>query len=108
MEKILDKIEKVDIQDAIIKVIIDTPQEKTAEILENKIRQKLEKANFIAGIIKEITSHERKQIQQGFSDELASLDPLGLLEKYMDAKKINKSHQHELIMNAQKLIEEIN
>ncbi|MEK7142649.1 MAG: exonuclease SbcCD subunit D, partial [Patescibacteria group bacterium] len=105
-KKVLDKIDKENITDAVVKIIIESSLEKSAEISENRIRNKLVQANFIAGIIKEINVHERKQIHPGFSDELASLDPLGLLEKYLIVKKINKSHQHELVTSAQKLIEE--
>ena len=73
---------------------------------KSKIREKLSRANFIAGIIKEIKSKERTQIKNGFSDELSSLDTIGILEKYLDSKKVSKTHKQDLIKTAQKLIEE--
>jgi exonuclease SbcD len=106
MEKIFQAIKNHDISDAIVKVIINIDEEKQSEISENQIRAALTKANYIAGIIKEIQSSLRTQIKNGFSDELSSLDTLGILEKYLKTKKINRSHQEILIKAAQQLIEE--
>ncbi len=106
-EKIFEEIKKHNIRDAVIKLIIEIDEEKAAELSESKIRAALDDANFIAGIIKEVKSHERTQIKNGFSDELASLDTLGVLEKYLVNKKVGKTHQSELLKTAEKLIEEI-
>ena len=106
-ETIVDQIKKNKIDEAVVKLIIEVSEEKQAEIAESKIRDILSKANFIAGIIKEVKSLERTQINKGFSDELSSLDTIGILEKYLDAKKVSKTHKQELIKTAEKLIEEI-
>ncbi len=105
-EKISQAIRKENIREAVVKVVIEINEAKAAEISESKIRTALEEANFIAGIIKEVKSHERTQIKNGFSDELASLDTLGILEKYLQSKKVSKSHKQELLKTAEKLIEE--
>jgi len=105
-ETILKQIEKHNIDEAVVKIIIEISEEKQIEISESKIREKLSRANFIAGIIKEIKSKERTQIKNGFSDELSSLDTIGILEKYLDSKKVSKTHKQDLIKTAQKLIEE--
>jgi len=105
-ETILRQIEKYTIDEAVVKIIIEVSEEKQAEISESKIRDKLSRANFIAGIIKEIKSSERTQIKSGFSDELSSLDTIGILEKYLEAKKVSKTHKQDLIKTAEKLIEE--
>lgn len=107
-EKISERLSSEKVEDAIVKVILELNEEKSSEISETKIRAALGKANFIAGIIRELKSHERTQIKNGFSDELASLDTLGILEKYLQSKKISKSHQQDLIKTAEKLMEEIN
>lgn len=106
-ETISKQIEKYDINDKVVKLIIEVSEEKQAEIAESKIREKLSRANFIAGIIKEIKSSERTQIKNGFSDELSSLDTIGILEKYLDAKKVSKTHKQDLIKTAERLIEEM-
>ncbi len=106
-EVVLEKIKKNDIKDAVVKVIINISEEKQAEISETKIREALTSTNYIAGIIKEVESHERTKVKNGFSDELSSLNTIGILEKYLDLKKISKSHKQELIKTAEKLIEEI-
>ena len=89
-----------------MRLIIAINEEKAGELSDSKIRAALDKANFIAGIIKEVSSHERTQIKNSFSDELASLDTLGILEKYLQSKKISRSHTQDLIKTAEKLIEE--
>lgn len=105
-EKVFKTIKKENIRGAVVKLIIEIDEEKAGEISESKIRTALDEANFIGGIIKEVKSHQRTQINKGFSDELASLDTLGILEKYLQTKKINKSHKQELLKTAEKLIEE--
>ena len=106
-EKVAAEIEKHNIKDTVVKLIIEIDEEKTGELSESKIRTVLDKANFIAGIIKEVKSHERTQIKNGFSDELSSLDTLGVLEKYLMSKKVTKSHQQDLLKTAEKLMEEM-
>lgn len=106
-ETILKEIGKHSLDGVVVRIILETSEEKQAEIAESKIREKLSKANFIAGIIKEIKSGQRTQIKNGFSDELSSLDTIGILEKYLDSKKVGKAHKQELIKTAEKLIEEI-
>jgi len=106
-ETVLKQIGKYDIDRAVVKLIIEVSDEKQTEIVESKIREKLSGANFIAGITKEVKSKERTQIKNGFSDELSSLDTIGILEKYLDSKKVSKTHKQKLIKTAEKLIEEI-
>lgn len=106
-EKISERLKSERVEDAIVKVVLELDEEKSSEISETKIRAALAKANFIAGIIRELKNHERTQIKNGFSDELASLDTLGILEKYLQSKKISKLHQQDLIKTAEKLMEEI-
>jgi len=105
--KIIQTIKKEDIKDAVVKVIIEIDEEKASEISESKIRQALSEANYIAGIITEVKSHDRVKVKNGFSDELSSLDTLGILEKYLTSKKVTKSHQQLLIKTAEKLIEKL-
>lgn len=105
-EKIIKEIEKHDLKEAIVKVIIAIPEEKALEVREGAIRDALKDANFIAGIIKEVQKGERIKIDQGFSDELANLDPIGLLEKYLKSKNVSKKRIKTLKKETQKLIEE--
>lgn len=104
-EKIPEAIKREDLKETVVKVIIEIDEEKASEISESKIREALSEANYIAGIITEIKSHDRLKVKNGFSDELASLDTLGILEKYLNSKKVSKSHQQHLIKTAEKLIE---
>jgi len=106
-DKVATEIKKHDINNTVVKLIIEIGEEKSSKLSESKIRTALDEANFIAGIIKEVKSHERTQVKNGFSDELASLDTLGVLEKYLKSKKVGKTHQHELLKTAECLIEEV-
>jgi len=105
-EKISQAIQKEKTNEAVVRVIIETNEGKSAEISDSKIRAALSRADFIAGITREIKGHARTQIKNGFSDELASLDTLGILEKYLQTKKVSQFRKQELLKTAEKLIEE--
>jgi len=104
--KIIQAIKKEKIAKAIVKIVIETPENKLAEIREVPIREALEKADFIANIIKEVQKEERSQIHEGYSDELLNLDKIGILEKYFLSKKVKKLHLQKLKKEAEKLLEE--
>ena len=106
-EKVAAEIKRHNVREAVVRLIIEIDEEKAGELAESKIRAALDEANFLAGIVKEIKSQERTQIKNGFSDELASLDTLGILEKYLTAKKISESHRSELLKTAERLMEEV-
>lgn len=108
-EKILHAIEaikKENIKEAVVRLIIQMDEEKVGELSENKIRLALQDGNFIAGIVKEVRTAGRVQVKNGFSDELASLDALGILKKFLETKKVSKEHRQELLKTAENLIEE--
>ena len=105
-EKVLQEIAKHKIKDAIVKVIIKVSEEKSAEIRETPIREALQDAHFIAGINKEIEKGDRVQTKNGFSDELASLDKIGLLEKYFKSKNISVKLMATLKKETEKLLEQ--
>ncbi|HLB95891.1 MAG TPA: exonuclease SbcCD subunit D [Patescibacteria group bacterium] len=105
-EQIISEIKKRRLKSAVVKVIIEVPEEKSLEIRESAIREALKDADFIAGIIKEIQRGEKREINQGFSDEFLTLDTLGLLEKYLQSKKISRGRIGVLKKETQKLLEE--
>lgn len=106
MKAILEKIKKEKIANAVIKIIIETPEEKLGEIREMPIVEALRNAYFIAGINKEIKSGQRVKEVEGFSEELTSLETLDVLDKYLTSKKVSREHIQKLHQAAQKLIEE--
>ena len=103
---IIKEIKKQKIKDAIVRVIIKVPEHKASEINEAPILEVLKDSFFIAGIIRETQSFDRIQKAEIFSDELSSLGPVGMLEKYLKNKKVPKSRVEVLKKETQKLLEE--
>lgn len=105
-QKVINIIRQQSIKDAVIKVIIETPEEKSPAIREGTIKETLKDAAFIAAIIKEVRKAGRLEIKNGYSDELASLDQLGLLEKYLLKLKMPRTKIELLKKETQKILEE--
>jgi len=105
-QKIIQQIKKHQLKEAVVRVIIEVPEEKSLEIREGAIREALKEVSFIAGIIKEIQKGNRLKTEAGFSDELANLDALGLLEKYLRLQKKTRLRIEILKKETEKLLEE--
>lgn len=108
MEKILDKINKTNIKNAVVKIIIECDERGAAKILETPIREALQAggADFIAGIQKEVDLGNRIQVQQGFSDEIIAAGTVELLQRYFDSKKTSPERINKLMEKANLLLEE--
>ena len=105
-EKVINKIREKNIVDKVVRIQIEIPEEKNSAIRETAVREALRDANFIASINKEVTSQERKKEELGYSDEIASFDTIGIIEKYFKDRKISPSRRRILKDEAQKLIDE--
>lgn len=103
---ILKKIARLDLKNKVVRLKIFVAEKNASEISERKIYEKLNSAYFLAGIIKEFGTH-RPTEKVLFSDELSSLDPLGVLEKYLLTKKFSPGRQKDLLAMAEKLIAEL-
>ncbi|MCL5019345.1 MAG: exonuclease SbcCD subunit D [Patescibacteria group bacterium] len=86
-QTILDQIGKHEVKDTIVRVIINIPSECEEEIKIDQIKKALSKANFIAGISRNIERKERQKID-GLS-EVERLTPIEALRKYFESKKID-------------------
>ncbi len=100
---IINAIEKADIKDVIVRVIINIPKECEAEIQMDKIKKALSLANFIAGISRNIEKVER--IKFDGSKQVESLTPVEALRKYFEFKKYTSSRQKELEKAAAQILE---
>lgn len=103
---IIKEIKNRQIKDSIVRLIIKTPEDRALEINEVPIREALKDSFFIAGIIRETQSFDRIQKAEIFSDELSSLEPVGMLEKYLKNKNVPKKRIEILKKETQKLLEE--
>lgn len=99
---ILAEIEKQDIKDSIVKVIIDIPVDLNKEIEMDKIKKALTEAHFVAGISRNIERKERQIIEGG---EVEKLTPLEALQKYFESKKYSPEKIKELSRFASQLLE---
>ncbi len=102
-QTILSEIEKYDIKDKIVKLIINIPAECDKEIQMDKIKKALEISHFVAGISRNVERLERGKIDIG--TEVESLTPVAALKKYFESKKYTPEKQKELEGYASKLLE---
>ncbi len=91
---IIEEIEKNDITDKIIRVVINIPKECEKEIQMDKIKKSLQSANFIAGISKNVEKIERIKFEGDQTVE--TLTPVEALRKYFEFKKYTPQKQKEL------------
>ncbi|MBI2600605.1 exonuclease SbcCD subunit D [Candidatus Daviesbacteria bacterium] len=93
-QTIVSEISKNDIVDKIVKVIINIPAECEKEIKMDLIKKSLHKANFIAGISRNIERKERQRLEG--ATEVETLTPIQALRKYFETKKYSLNQQKEL------------
>lgn len=101
-KKIIEEIKKYDLNDAVVKVKINLPENMVTSIHDGEIRQALSQANFIAGIIKDTEKTERKEILENV-EGMSVQDALG---EYGKAKGIDKKRLKLLKKYAEKMMEE--
>ncbi len=100
---IIESIQREDVTDKIIRVIINIPASLSKEIEMDKIKLALKKANFVAGISRNVEKVERAKFDG--STEIESLTPVAALQKYFEFKKYPKVKQKELEQFASQLLE---
>lgn len=102
-QTIIDTIEKNDIKEKIVRVIIDIPAECDKEIRMDQIKKALSSAYIVAGITRNVERIERERTD--FGTEVESLTPIAALKKYFEAKKYSPAKQKLLEEYAAKLLE---
>ncbi len=102
-QTILNELKKHDLKDKIVRVIINIPAQCDKEIKMDQIKKALSKANFVAGISRNVERVEREKIDLG--KEVETLSPIAALKKYFEAKKYSPQKQKQLEQYASELIE---
>jgi exonuclease SbcD len=98
------ELERRDITDAIVRVIITVSAEQSDLIQERDMRERLKAAYLVAGIVKE----EMKASPRSRDSELTeSLGPLQALERYIASNPDYADRQQALLQRAQGLLQEI-
>lgn len=102
-QTVLDKIGEFDVLDKIVRLIINIPAECEEELQMDKIKLALKKANFVAGISRNIERKERIKFEG--NSEVETLTPVDALRKYFEFKKYPLNKQKELERYAAQILE---
>jgi hypothetical protein len=98
------ELERRDITEAVVRVIITVTAEQSDLIQEREIRERLKAAYLVAGIVKE----EIKASPRSRDSELTeSLGPMQALERYIASNPDYADRQQALLERAQHLLREI-
>jgi exonuclease SbcD len=103
MTEIMAEIERYNVQDAIVRVIIQVEEENARLIQEKEIRQALRDAHHISSIQKEVNRRYRQRLG-GLSAE--SLTPREALQKYLEAKGTPETRVEKLLEYAERIFQE--
>ena len=103
MAEIMAEIARYNVQDAIVRVIIQAEEENARLIQEKEIRQALREAHHISSIQKEVNRRYRQRLG-GLSAE--SLTPREALQKYLEAKGTPEARIEKLLEYAERIFQE--
>ncbi|MBI3485606.1 exonuclease SbcCD subunit D [Candidatus Daviesbacteria bacterium] len=101
-QTILNEIKKHEIEEKVVKVIINIPAACQQEVQMDKIKKALANAHIIAGISRNIERVERQKFE---GVEVETLTPIAALKKYFEAKKYSPEKQKQIEDYAAKLLE---
>jgi exonuclease SbcD len=82
-QMVLNAIARHDVDDAVVRLIVQTTPETEARLRDKEIEKALEPANYIAAFVKDTERPERTRLG-GASPE--SLTPTELLERYLESR----------------------
>jgi exonuclease SbcD len=102
-QTIIGNIKKNDVEDKIVRVIINIPAGLDKEIQMDLVKKNLSSANFIAGISRNVERIERAKFDG--DTQVESLSPVQALKKYFEFKKYTPQKQKELEEYAASLLE---
>ena len=102
-EIILKEIKKHDVENKVVRLIIDIPASVSKEISMDKIKKALDSAYFIAGISRNVERKERT-ILEG-QEEVERLTPIEALQKYFESKKYSPEKIKQLEKYAASILE---
>lgn len=102
--EVLAAIERADIKDAIVRVILELQPEQERLLQETTLRRALQEAHFLAGIIRNVEQRARRRLPQTVRVE--SLTPMEALRLYFEERNMPPDRRGRLLAYAQRLIEE--
>tara|TARA_B100000401_G_scaffold247213_1_gene167747 strand:+ start:1166 stop:2416 length:1251 start_codon:yes stop_codon:yes gene_type:complete len=102
-ETVISQIKNHDISDCIVQVIIEIPASKINDLNENKIRETLKEAHFIAAINKNIIEETRIRLDKPLSE---TITPKEALEAYLEERALDKTLKAQVMQRAENIINE--
>ena len=102
-ETVISQIKNHDISDCIVQVIIEIPTSKINDLNENKIRETLKEAHFIAAINKNIIEETRIRLDKPLSE---TITPKEALEAYLEERALDKTLKAQVMQRAENIINE--
>ena len=100
-DKISSEIEKHEIKDAIVQVIVDVHASRYREVSDKIIREKLSKAHFIAAVRKNVISESKNRLGKKLHE---SVPPMEALEAFLKERDIDGEKMRLLLEKGQTLM----
>jgi exonuclease SbcD len=101
-QTVLDAIARHDIDDAVVRLIVQTTPEDEARLDDRTIERALAAANYVAALVKETERPERVRLG-GAAPE--SLTPKELLARYLESRDASPERAKKLLQYAETLFE---
>lgn len=98
MPFVRDRLEALDVTDAIVKLIVKATPENEAHIDVREIRGYLKEANYVAAIVRDV--ERQKRLRLGTAQEIATLSPRELLGRYLESKQVSPEQREKLLTRA--------
>tara|TARA_B100000959_G_scaffold67553_1_gene71618 strand:+ start:14577 stop:15818 length:1242 start_codon:yes stop_codon:yes gene_type:complete len=102
-DKILSEINKHEIKDAIVQVIVDVHASRYREISDKIIREKLSTAHFIAAVRKNVISESKNRLGKKLHE---SVPPMEALKAFLKERDIDEKKMRLLLEKGQTLMVE--
>ena len=100
-DKISSEIEKHEIKDAIVQVIVDVHASRYREVSDKIIREKLSEAHFIAAVRKNVISESKNRLGKKLHE---SVPPMEALEAFLKERDIDGEKMRLLLEKGQTLM----
>nr|MBC7244072.1 exonuclease subunit SbcD [Chloroflexota bacterium] len=102
MVQVREAIARHEFQEAIVRLIIHTTAEKNHLLNDNEIHSLLDKAFKVAAIVRDIRRESRLRL--GPNQNIEQMTPLEVLQKYLQARQVDKQRVEKLLEYAQRVI----
>ncbi|MCB0077227.1 MAG: exonuclease SbcCD subunit D [Anaerolineales bacterium] len=104
MQQIHDGLSRMDVSDAVVKLIIRATPDNVAHVNNRDIRALLKEAAHIASIVRDVERPQRLRL--GNAQEIAESGPRALLDAYFESRLIPRERRELLLSHADRIFAE--